>query len=330
MINENEFWKLIIRNLKNLISVKEKFELKEKIKHSDEDKLLLDEVNEIWKNAEFNDYEIHDDKEKAWSKLSTEIETTQKTIFKKHAYFSIKVVASLILLIGLGLLINQFVLNKSQNVILLSNRDSVKYIVLPDNSEIWLNSNSKVNYTETFVKNRTINLEGEAFFKVQPDSSNPFIIQLAQTEVKVLGTSFNIKAYPYDSVVVVSVKSGKVAFSSLLFNKKSTLLLANEVVSFNLNKNSISKSVVRNQNYTTWLTGKISFSNSSLFEIIGFLNDNYDENIIIKDKELEDILINVSFDNQSTIQILEVLKRIVDFEYLNSGDAILIYKNKSL
>jgi transmembrane sensor len=86
---------------------------------------------------------------------------------------------------------------------------------LPDGSTVWLNKHSKFSYPEKFIAaERVVNLEGEAFFEVKKDDTQPFIIYTPTSVTKVTGTSFNLKAYPGKEVELYVV-SGTVEFASL-------------------------------------------------------------------------------------------------------------------
>jgi len=72
-------------------------------------------------------------------------------------------------------------------------------LLLPDGTEVWLNSGSKLNYKKDFNTHfREVELEGEAFFDVVKDAAHPFIVHTSGIDVKVLGTVFNVKSYPQD------------------------------------------------------------------------------------------------------------------------------------
>ena len=94
-------------------------------------------------------------------------------------------------------------------------------IELADGSKIWLNADSKVQYPALFNgSTREVYLNGEAFFDIAKNPSKPFIIHLSNGTVRVLGTSFNIKAYDNEPVVETSVATGKVAFIPKLKNNQ--------------------------------------------------------------------------------------------------------------
>ena len=83
-----------------------------------------------------------------------------------------------------------------------------KRLILPDSSEVWLNAGSSILYPETFAKNkRQVILNGEAYFSVKKDTVSPFIVETSQLSVKVLGTRFNVKAYPNDEKITTTLRS---------------------------------------------------------------------------------------------------------------------------
>lgn len=86
-------------------------------------------------------------------------------------------------------------------------------LVLPDGSTVWLNQNSTLSYTADFEE-RTIELVGEAYFEVERNPDRPFRVESRGAEVKVLGTKFNVRSYPAEQAVEVSVISGKVGVST--------------------------------------------------------------------------------------------------------------------
>ena len=89
-----------------------------------------------------------------------------------------------------------------------------KRLILPDSSEVWLNAGSSILYPETFAKDkRLVMLDGEAYFSVKKDTVSPFIVETSQLSVKVLGTRFNVKAYPNDEKITTTLTSGKVEVS---------------------------------------------------------------------------------------------------------------------
>ena len=94
---------------------------------------------------------------------------------------------------------------------------TVKLVILPDSSRIWLRALATLRYREDFNRHaeRQVQLTGEAYFKVAQQESHPFIVQTGQLNTKVLGTEFNVEAYAYEPFIKVTLQKGKVQVTSI-------------------------------------------------------------------------------------------------------------------
>ena len=98
-------------------------------------------------------------------------------------------------------------------------------LTLSDGTQVKLNSGSTLSYPQqfsTFAHSREVYLEGEAFFKVVHQSKQPFIVHIGNLKVKVLGTQFNIKAYPAEENITTTLAQGKVLVLSLIHISEPT------------------------------------------------------------------------------------------------------------
>jgi len=143
-------------------------------------------------------------------------------------------------------------------------------IILADHTEVWLNAGSRLVYPTVFGGSmRKVQLQGEAFFKVSKDKSNPFIVETNNSNIKVLGTSFNVKAYPdekiEETVLVegsVSLKQGKTIFG------KDILLKPEQRVVVDGTDNSYTISNVNVRDYTSWIEGVFVFNDEPLPSVL--------------------------------------------------------------
>lgn len=191
-----------------------------------------------------------------------------------------------------------------------------KKVVLPDGSTVWLNAKSEISFNNLFnKKTREITLIGEAFFEVTKNEEVPFTVKSAGVETKVLGTSFNVEAYPEDNEVTVALLTGKIWLKAP--NGKSEILAPNQSVSFNKKEDRLGLVISENStNYASWKDGKIAFNNTSLAIATKKLERIFDVNINIKEDELAQTKINGNFTvNQQPTEILEVLCRLVGARY---------------
>lgn len=154
-----------------------------------------------------------------------------------------------------------------------------RYITLPDGSHVLLQANSKLDYPASFDGPvREVTLQGEAFFDVAHNPSQPFIIHSGKIRTTVLGTAFNIKAWPNDQVVTVTVTRGKVKVE-----KESNLLgilTPNQQISFNTQNESSKQSLVDTTQVISWKKEEYVMDNFTLDEAITELQVRY--GIIIK------------------------------------------------
>jgi ferric-dicitrate binding protein FerR (iron transport regulator) len=205
-------------------------------------------------------------------------------------------------------------------------------LTLSDGTKIWLNSGSTLRYPERFAQNsREVTLEGEAFFKVAKMPDKPFIVHSTKTEVRVLGTSFNMSAYSEDEASSLTLVEGKVALTNLLDNSKEQLT-PGQMGTVQKNKSGIAIHKVETQFYTTWVKGKIYFDDERLDEISLKLERWFNVDISFADEKLKSyrftgtILKNKPVDQ--VMQALEILAPIRFKHQINAEgkDKITIYE----
>lgn len=160
-----------------------------------------------------------------------------------------------------------------------------KEITLPDGSQIWLRADSRLSYPESFTQ-RQIKLEGEAFFDVARMEDSPFEIYSGEAKTTVLGTSFNVRAYPEDEVIEISVTSGTVTFEEQQGDEKVTLV---ENTSAVLNKVSqtIEKTEEAISNATSWKTDEFNFEDIPFEIIFDDLARHFGVEIQVQNEELK-------------------------------------------
>lgn len=142
---------------------------------------------------------------------------------------------------------------------------------LPDGSEVNLNGKSQINYNRNFKKERTLLLEGEAFFNVKEGKS--FSIETSDGKVTVLGTSFNV--FSRSDIFTVACKTGKVKVES---NNQLVILQPGERIRFE-NKVSSGKEHIEVEKIGSWVNGEFYFINSKLEEVVLSLSSNYNTKI---------------------------------------------------
>jgi len=213
-----------------------------------------------------------------------------------------RVAASVAVLLGLGWLSYRLAFPPTLPPVEVASGNAPREITLPDGSRVTLHRASRLRYAAGFdEKTRAVTLTGEAFFDVKPNADRPFVIAAADTEVRVLGTSFNVDARSPD--VAVNVATGTVRFSA----KKQTLLLTkNEAATFRATADTILKAPRPNPNALAYKTRVLMFEATPLSEVVEALNHTYGADITLS-RALERCPLTVTFENESLDGVLGVL-----------------------
>jgi len=203
-----------------------------------------------------------------------------------------------------------------------------KEVSLKDGTTVFLNSGSSVFVSSRFgERNREVKLKGEAFFKVHHDASKPFIIHSGKLQTTVLGTSFDIKAYPDDEQVKITVSTGKVKVESAGTKGKQQLyakaLTHNQALVYNTAKDSHSVRAVNADSTSSWRTNHLIFDNASYPEIIRTLSRWYDLDITVNTKP-DSKRYTLSFYNERPDKIFNVLSTLTGNTYLMDGRKVII------
>lgn len=184
-------------------------------------------------------------------------------------------------------------------------------MILPDSSVVYLAGGSTLSWPSRFIKgkHRNISLEGEAFFEVKRDTTSPFIIKTGNMQTQVLGTSFNIYAYPKDQTFSVAVRTGKVKVSENKQGKLSILsmlTLGMKLVYHRDNgKYEVNTESVNEIN--AWTENRFVFRNESLKEMLDQLERYYNVHFELKTNKLAGCRFNATFYNKSIKDVMEQL-----------------------
>jgi transmembrane sensor len=189
-----------------------------------------------------------------------------------------------------------------------------RVIFLADGSSVILSGESKLKYPSTFegLKTREVYLEGQAFFDIKHISSKPFIVHTGNLETKVLGTAFNIKAFPNEDNITVTVKRGRVSVNDQ--NKVLGIITPNEQITYAKSKIKSSIQTVKNDNYLTWKQEDLLIDNLTISGAAKLLEDRYNVKIIIDNPEVELLRFTSTFSKNEPLD--EVLSSICLFNGL--------------
>ncbi len=221
---------------------------------------------------------------------------------------------------------------------------------LPDGSSVWLNAGSKLNYSKVGEgSTREVYLTGEAYFDIVRNPKRPFIIHTSAMDVKVLGTQFNVKAYPDDATVETSLIHGSVEVFLKNEPGKSYLLKPNEKlvlykwkqeklgVADDLNSTGITavpKTAIQKLAYingspiaseTAWTHNMLSFNDESFEEVAQKMGRWYDVQVEFKNERLKNVRLTGSFENETLEQAIAALQFSTSFQFKIDNNRLLIY-----
>lgn len=297
-----------------------------------------EEFSEVWQTTGTSYSYSAADPDKGWSELQNKIvksDSRQKVRTFRNNF--LKYAASILIVMGIGFSIYQIVRSPKKVVEIAANMTftetgahpaTVTLISLPDGSTAKLNANTKIEYPEHFTSRvRTVKLSGEAFFEVTKDSMRPFRIETANASVEVLGTSFNVSAYPGADKVEVNVETGKVKLS---LNAKGTsipkiaVLPAGNRGLLKVSAGEISQSENLSPNYAAWITRVMSFQRTPLAEVCLVIENTYHIKIRIENSQIGEIPYTANFANLNSDYIIEVLARTHHLKVKRNGDEIIL------
>lgn len=280
----------------------------------------------IWARAESTKLLEKFDTAKAWDKVDSKLESRQIRVRRlwNLAYAASGVAASLLIFLSLTFYTNLF--STSGSAISMSTANgSRSEVILPDGSVVKLNAGSSLDYRFDKLSNtRKVDFKGEGFFEVAK-SKQPFIIHTPDgLSVKVLGTAFNLSAYPDDRLAQTSLVEGKVELS---VNGSAGLVLSpGQMASFDKQSKKLEYSSGEVSHQLGWTQDKLYMDNMPLHEVCTRLERWCDVEITLSDQSLgKKIHYTGVLQEQSVVDVLDALCQLSSIKYELKGKYITIY-----
>jgi len=323
--------KLLLRFLLGEASQDEIQLVTEWLQLSEENQKLLDSYEAVWvETGELTPNPVAVDIPSAWNVMSSRIDQFEKNKTKTISFksrliwLSSSAAAAIIMLFAIyQLLIKPISVQQLQ---LASTQEIIKDS-LPDGTQIALNSNSKITYPKKFAKNeRRVKLEGEAFFNVEHNKEQPFVIEAGDAFVQVLGTSFNVKAYENSEIEVI-VTEGIVKLyiiDSETLDSSSIFLKAGQKGRIST-KEKIPVYVSENiPDELVWMDYTLIFKDTDLKRTFSLLEDHYNVKIKVSNEHILDCRITTTFTNNSIDDVIEIIVATFEFEYSKENNTYTI------
>ncbi|WP_295125725.1 FecR family protein [uncultured Chitinophaga sp.] len=203
-----------------------------------------------------------------------------------------------------------------------------QFVYLPDGSTVILNTGSSLRYAKAFGENagseREVVLEGEGYFDIKEDASHPFTVRSGELSTRVLGTAFNVKAYPDAQKISVTVTQGKVQVNGK--NEETLgLLTANEQIVFDRTEEKFAKLAVNAVKEVAWKPSELFFDDKTLGELAAFLEAKYDCEVKIVSEEIAQKRISVTIGEKDPLEeILAIVGEVTGISYTINQKVITI------
>jgi ferric-dicitrate binding protein FerR (iron transport regulator) len=205
-------------------------------------------------------------------------------------------------------------------VVTVQATNTVKADSLPDGSVVTLNKHSQVSYPEKFLSDkRVLQLNGEAFFKVQPDRKKPFEVHTNNVTITVVGTSFNVRSRGDTTEVIVETGVVEVAT-----DKQTVILKAGQKAITGFTEAILQKQDNTDQLYNYYRSRKFVCEDIPLWKLADKLNEAYDVNIVFGNDTVRNLQLNTTFENQPIDSILNLISRTFNISVAKEKGKIIL------
>ena len=286
---EKNIHSLIIRLFSGEASPDEKGSIGEWLNQSEENRKMYADLQEIWLKSGVEEstenYNIEEAIKNFRWQVSLDRNYQRKSrfsnVFKYAAIFLLLITVPLFYYFGK----NEF--NKQDTLTTISCAFGDKSeVLLPDGSTVHLNSGSKLTFNNNYKSGyRKASIEGEAYFEVKKNTKLPFVVEASEIEIEVLGTEFNVKAYPGEQTISTTLAEGSIEIRSKL---QKTKIEPNQKVVYERGTNKMKLYNLSNiEPETEWKEGRLVFRNESLEELELKLERWFDVDIVFADEKVK-------------------------------------------
>ena len=303
----------IIAYLEGKLSIEERIAFDQQMQSSPDFKKEVDDIRFIWETTAELKLHKQINTQQNWKKISKQIATDK---YKKKILSFIRTAAAVLLIPDLFATYTLFNTVREWNNIPVEQVELntayglISKITLPDGSEVWLNSGSSISYPKRFTKNkRSVQLAGEAYFKVTSDKSNRFDVTTANgLQVSAFGTEFNVKAYEDEDKIEATLAKGHIEVSEI-GQPVSRTLRPGEQVTYYKNTSKMEVDKVNLAVETSWKDGKMIFRRANMNEVVQRLARHFNVDIKLEGEELYDYKYSATFTTETLHEVLLLLEK---------------------
>ncbi|WP_343561378.1 FecR domain-containing protein [Sphingobacterium sp.] len=326
-MDQDQFLKLLNKEIQGTLTAEEKLLLERLMAANPDNGALYHFIRNKYRTQPSTNEKAEKAFDQLWQKLGdTNLTDTvpKRSVFKSRYYLYL-VAASLMIFFLAGIWWYSSHESSIEYKIQYSSGKGEKRILnLPDGSTVWLNGDSKLYLAVDFnKKERRVKLEGEGFFAVAKNKQHPFIVSYNDSEVKVLGTKFNIRAYQDENKTQTSLVEGAIELKSKK-NGETYRMVPGEKLTIASNgkvhpaKDKSSTIMVKRTALTVqtgekmpsealWMENKLSFEADPMSIVASKISKWYNRNVVIDNTELEKITFTGTMENYSLEMALKTI-----------------------
>ncbi|WP_430974180.1 FecR family protein [Sunxiuqinia rutila] len=315
---------LITRKLSGEATPKELAQFEAWVCSSEQNQKSFEQIRRIWQNSKRPI--SSDDVQRALSSVKATIHKKEEYIPKKRLmrrWMQAAAVIAMPLLLALGWYLgNQSIGSEKLYSELIAPEGQVAESILADGTHVWLNAGSSLRYDPSFQGDqRNVELIGEGYFKVSKNPKKPFVVKTSKLQVKVLGTSFNVRAYPDENHTEAVLEEGVIEMYLTDYpNQAPVKIKPGEQAIYNPEQKNIQIQEADTYLHTAWRDRKFVFKDAELKTIIYHLERFYKVRFHLKDEAMGETRFRGTFEyDQNILNALEAIEQTTSIHFRVEG-----------
>ena len=303
----------IIAYLNGHADAQERTEMEAWIKASAENEAVFKSIEAVWAAAENNASPARPNVDAAWKKVYGRTVAKQKGRILPLVW---RRAAAAILFILASYTAYTLLERPALETFVANEYEIPARVELEDGTSVWLNRDSRLIFPKKFGRrNRKVQLVGEGYFQVERAEDWPFLVEAGGSQTRVLGTSFNIRAYPDSNRVHLFVNSGKVAFSTANeSDNESAILEKNQGAVYLRNKNQVTKLDTITNQPLAWWNQELVYDQAELRQVFSDLEELFGVEFQVEGESLLNCLFSGRLRTGRLQEILDILEFTFEFE----------------
>lgn len=310
----------------------------DKVLQTENGQLLLEQLLEVdWQQTPLN-AEVNFSPEATFQQIKSNIKPTAArpnlTVASRQPLRFVgavrRIAAVLLFLIIAGTVIWWQWEENRPNIVQVNRSTEIQMIALEDGSQVWLNRNSRLIYPKHFTDSiREVALEGEAFFEVAKNAQKPFLVNAGSVQTRVLGTAFNVRAYPQQQIVEVALVEGKVRVN-VVTDTISSLLAPGDRFAYNqIKKNYTNNQFDQDEPYA-WRKGMLHFQKAPVREVAEKLEARYGIRFTIEQEEKIQGTLVLRYDTRKVTldEVLQNISSVMDYTFVRKTKKEILIRPK--